>query len=487
MRSTSTALAVFSAFLIPAILAPVLAAEPGDVIARVGDQTITFSEINTMLNSSAVVGLSIPALGTPERDTVRITLLDKFISANLLYLDARKHGLEKDPEYRRDLRRFADGVLAGLYTRHHEEADVRVSNDEIEAFYKKNIKPGSELTDQVRTVIEATLRRDKLKQARSRLQAGLRKGVKIIVYDKAIDPAGDKVRADAEPVARVGDETLTWGDVKAQLIAAGKGAIRADPLAMESEARRTALERAIDARILAAKARAEGLERDPVYRARYDEYRKTSLINLYRERLVERMQPSQAELAAYYDKNRDRIMEPEARKVQIVVLKTREEAERIKADIEAGKLTMYQAAQGNSIASKAKEDLGEIGWVNKGTSLPAVDAVIFAAKPGRVAGPVQAPKGWDLVSVLDVRGAQYTDLKDEKTRQLTRRRLVHDKLNRYTTELREKQFPVTVYQDVLVRLAQQEANMVKSLAAKGEAPDSVTHKRIQEMQKLLGH
>ena len=57
-----------------------------DVIARVGDQVITFSEINTLLNSAAVVGLSIPALGTPERDTVRIALLDKFVDASLIYL-----------------------------------------------------------------------------------------------------------------------------------------------------------------------------------------------------------------------------------------------------------------------------------------------------------------------------------------------------------------------------------------------------------------
>ena len=60
---------------------------PG-VIARVGDETITFGELNTMLNSSAMVGLSIPALGTPKRNKVMITLLDKVISANLLYLDA---------------------------------------------------------------------------------------------------------------------------------------------------------------------------------------------------------------------------------------------------------------------------------------------------------------------------------------------------------------------------------------------------------------
>jgi len=59
--------------------------EPPGVIARVGDQLITFNDINTMINSSPIVGLSLPELGSPERDTVRITLLDKMISANLLY------------------------------------------------------------------------------------------------------------------------------------------------------------------------------------------------------------------------------------------------------------------------------------------------------------------------------------------------------------------------------------------------------------------
>ena len=51
-----------------------------DVVASVGDQPITFSELNTMLNSSAIVGLSIPELGSPQRDQVRLTLLDKVIS-----------------------------------------------------------------------------------------------------------------------------------------------------------------------------------------------------------------------------------------------------------------------------------------------------------------------------------------------------------------------------------------------------------------------
>jgi hypothetical protein len=102
-----------------------------DVIARVGDQTITFSEINTALNSSAIVGLSIPAVGTPERDTTRIVLLDRFVSANLLYLDALKQGVDKDPDYQRAITRFSDAILAGLYRKRNQGGDIPVSEEEV--------------------------------------------------------------------------------------------------------------------------------------------------------------------------------------------------------------------------------------------------------------------------------------------------------------------------------------------------------------------
>ncbi|MEN8207599.1 MAG: hypothetical protein ABFS24_16585, partial [Pseudomonadota bacterium] len=85
------------------------------VIAKVGDQAITFREINTMINSAAIVGLSMPELGSPERDTVRLTLLDKLISANLLYLDAVQKGVDQDPDYQQAVEGFRDAILANLY------------------------------------------------------------------------------------------------------------------------------------------------------------------------------------------------------------------------------------------------------------------------------------------------------------------------------------------------------------------------------------
>jgi parvulin-like peptidyl-prolyl isomerase len=458
---------------------------PGDVIARVGDQTITFGEINTALNSSAVVGVSVPALGTPERDTVRVTLLDRFVSANLLYLDARKQGFDRDPVYRREVERFDNAILAGLYRQHVLLGDIPVSDEEVQSYHAKNSVAGAELTPDHRAGIESKLRREKVKQKLEAARDRIRDGVAVVVHEEHLGTAGDAERADGVALAEIDGAPVTWGSVKGKVIAAGKGAVMADSLASEDDARRRALETEIDVRIMARKARAAGLDQDPLYKARAGEFHKTRLINLHRERLVAQMEPTEEELKTFYEANEGSILEPEARKVQMVVLKTKEEADEIKAKLDAGGMTMYQAALEHSTAAKAKEDLGEVGWVYRGDTVPALDAAIFGLGPGEISAPVETPAGWHLVTVQDVQEAKHDDLGDPATRKLTRRRYLDQKLNAYVVDLRQNQFPVEVYQDVLLRLAQQEADMVKDLADKGKQPGSVTEQRVKELGKML--
>ena len=484
------ALAAFPLALGGASAAVAVAEQPesavvSDVIAKVGDQAITFGEINTMLNSSAVVGLSIPALGTPERDTVRITLLDKFISANLLYLDALKQGVDEDPVYQREVKRFSDAILAGRYWDTQLAGEVKVTEAQIQAAFKEQAAPDAELTEETHLQIESLLRKEQRKAQMAEAQKALREGTEVRVYSENLAIAGDAERADNTPLADVGGETLTWGALKDRIIGAGKGAVLADPLAMEDEARRAALEREIDLRILVQKAKAAGLESDPLYQRRLSEFKKSRLINLHRERLLKEIEPGDEALKAYYEKNRNRFVFPETRKVQMVVVKTEDEARDLKVKIEAGEMTMYQAALDLSIAANAKQDLGEVGWVNQGEVVPALDEVIFSLGPGAIGGPVETPAGWHLVTVQDVQEAKYTDFDDEATRKQVRRTYLDERLAAYMVELRKNEFPVEVYEDRLVQLAQQEADMVKSLEEKAEQPGSVTEERIKELQKYL--
>jgi len=448
-----------------------------DVIATVGDQKITFSEINTMLNSSAVVGVSLPALGTPERDTVRITLLDKVVSANLIYLDALKQGMDKDPGYQRDMEQFSDAILAALYRNQVLQKAVVVSDAEVEALFKKSAAPGTKLTDDMRMALKSTLRKQRLSEQGDALRATLREGVTVEINDAELDPLKDADRADTAVLATIDSKPITWGKVKERLGARVSSS--------SSDQRRVAVNVLVDESIMVEKAKANGLEQNPVYQARVDEYRKTRLINLHRANLVKTMEPTDKELRTYFEANRARITIPEYRKVQMVVLKTEDEAKDVKNKIEAGEITMYQAASDYSIAPDAKKNLGEIGWVEKGKALPGLNEVVFTLGPGEIGGPVKVGEVWHLVTVEDVRAPQYADFEEEKTRKMARRQYIHDKLDAYVVNLREHEFEVKVDQGKLIRLAQQEADMVKQLAEKSQQPGSETEKRIGEYQKLL--
>jgi hypothetical protein len=88
-------------------LSTAYAAEPDDVIARVGDEIITFNSLDVTINSSAMVGIPIPKPGTRERTNMRLTLLDRRISSSLLYLDALARKVDGNPVFQSDVERYS--------------------------------------------------------------------------------------------------------------------------------------------------------------------------------------------------------------------------------------------------------------------------------------------------------------------------------------------------------------------------------------------
>ena len=76
-------------------------------------------------------------------------------------------------------------------------------------------------------------------------------------------------------------------------------------------------------------------------------------------------------------------------------------------------------------------------------------------------------------------------LDEEGTRKAAWRKYIHAKMDEYTVNLRKNDFKVEVYEDRIVQLAQQEADMVGRLAEKAQEPGSVTQKRLEELQQLM--
>lgn len=443
------------------------AAVPKDILARVGDQTITFGEIETMINSSDMVGMPIPAPGTSARNHVRLMLLDKMISANLLYLDALKQGAQSNPVYQQDMERFSKAMLAALYREKKELENIKVTDKEIREYYRKNIVAGTPFTPEVRMGIEATIRKERFKARKAAFQKELRQGVDVVVNQTKLDPKGDSARASGEMVAHVGAETIGWGELRAAL---------SDPRKSADEAYRSEiLNDLIDQRIAANKARAARLDKSPVYLDRVREFGKVHLVSMYKAKLLPGFEPMDKEVKAYFDKNKEKIAVPESRKIQMVVLKTKTEADDVKKQISSGKITMFEAASKYSIDPNAKQTLGEFGWVAKGSGFPELDKLVFSLKTDELGGPVESPAGWHLVKVVDSRSARFNDFKSEETHKLVRNLMMHERQNEYVTALRTKNvFPVKVYSETFQRIVRKEADKMEAKRKKTEKSEKAT-------------
>ncbi len=445
-------------------LGAVALAPPNDVIARVGDQSITFSQIELMINSSDMIGMGSPPPGNPARNQVRLILLDKMISADLLHLDALKKGAESNPVYQRDVQRYSRAILASLYREKHGLGDITVTDDEVRNYYKKNIVKGTPLTPEVRMGIEATIRKERFKTRKAAFQKELRKGNEIVVDSTKLEPDGDAARTSGEVVARINQETITWGELRNELT---------DPQKSSSvEARTEVLNVMIDEHIIVDKAKAARLDRNPIFLSRINEFKKVHLVSLYKTKLFGEMEPTDREIREYFEKNKEKIQTLESRKIQMVVLKTKVEADDVKKKIKSGELTIFQAASQYSIDPNAKTTLGELGWVAKGTGFPELDRLAFSLKPDDLGGPVETPAGWHLVKVLEVRETKYQDIEDKDTRQRARDMLLGEKVNEYIVNLRKNVFPVEVYADVFQRIVQKEQEKIEAKRKKSEKTSS---------------
>lgn len=455
------------------------------VVAKVGDELITFNELNTMLNSSAMVGLSIPALGSPERSQVIITLLDKMISANLLYLDAKKKDSDRLTQYVADMKKFEDAVLVTMYRSNVMIGDIPVSAEEVAEYYKANISQETELTDDVKMAIEAKIRKQRFTELKASIRGRLRADSDVKIYEDVVSVSADGERSDADAVASIGDKRITWSDVKVEMRGADHHATLAEFYVDNDEERMQKLQEYVDNTLMADKAKAAGMDKEPEFFKRTAEYRKTHLINVHRSNLISKWKPSEDELKTTFVDNMDKISVPETRKVQMVVVKTKEEAESIKAEIDSGKITMFQAAQQYSLDPNAKRTLGEMGWVSQGTGFEGLDDFTFNLEPEVLSEPVESPAGWHLVKVLDVNDALYQNFDDPQVRQLTLRLYMQKKFSDYVIELRKNHFEVAVYEDELNKNFQREADYIAELTTKAKEQDSVTEQRIEDLQKYI--
>ncbi|WP_082224799.1 peptidylprolyl isomerase [Pseudorhodobacter antarcticus] len=84
-----------------------------------------------------------------------------------------------------------------------------------------------------------------------------------------------------------------------------------------------------------------------------------------------------------------------------ILVKTKEEAEKIKADITAGAAFAEMAVAHSSDGAAANG--GDLGWFSDGMMVPQFQDAVFAMAVGDVSAPVETQFGWHLIQLKETR------------------------------------------------------------------------------------
>ena len=126
-----------------------------------------------------------------------------------------------------------------------------------------------------------------------------------------------------------------------------------------------------------------------------------------------------AQIEAYYNKNKSRFSSPERRDLRIVLTKDKAKAAQAKQALDSGQ-SWKAVAKKYSVDQASKSKGGALPGVAKGQQEPAFDKAIFAARKGKLTGPIKTQFGWYVFEVDKITEAsqQTRDEAKETIKQL---------------------------------------------------------------------
>jgi foldase protein PrsA len=123
---------------------------------------------------------------------------------------------------------------------------------------------------------------------------------------------------------------------------------------------------------------------------------------------------SDAQIQAFYDKNKSRFSQPETRDLQIVLTKTQAKAQAAKAALQSGQ-PWAKVVKKFSVDNASKSNGGKLPGQAKGTLEKALDAAAFSAAKNKLTGPVKTQFGYYVFRVTNIKPATTQSLADAKT------------------------------------------------------------------------
>lgn len=212
------------------------------------------------------------------------------------------------------------------------------------------------------------------------------------------------------------------------------------------------LNKYIEKKLLVEAGKDAGLQKDEEIQAQLKEAEEFLIEQKLLEKIVADESGDEKLQALYDELVAPRKGEQEVKASHILV-KTKEEAEKIKAKLKAGQ--KFEKLAGEfSIDPGSKINGGDLGYFTKEKMIPEFSDKAFAMKKGEVSEPIQTAFGWHIIKVEDKRELQIPEFAQAKPalKKELARRAVEDKVAELKESAKieiEDNFPVAQVQPQL--------------------------------------
>jgi peptidyl-prolyl cis-trans isomerase C len=217
--------------------------------------------------------------------------------------------------------------------------------------------------------------------------------------------------ADDKVLATVNGQSITDTDLQALMASLGPQLSQVP----EAARPRAALDRLIDMRVLSDEAKKDGLDKAPEYLARLETIRQQLLISEFVKDKIE-ASVTDADVKARYDKEVAGFAPPEELRARHILVKTKEEADDIIKQLNAGADFSKLATEKSQDPGSAAKG-GDLDYFSAGDMVAPFEEAAQKLKVGEYTKePVQTQFGWHVIQLEDRRkqkAPEFDSVKDQ--------------------------------------------------------------------------
>jgi peptidyl-prolyl cis-trans isomerase C len=276
----------------------------------------------------------------------------------------------------------------------------------------------------------------------------------IVLLVFAFNACSKKTETKGSYLVKVGNAKITEADLDRELKNLPEFA---QALFAGSSGKERFLDELVKKEILYQEAVKKGIDKDPQYKAKVEDFKKITLVGLLLERVIEeKSKVTPQDVKEYYEKNKEEVSPATQIKVSQIVVKTSDEANSVYEKLKKGE-DFAKIAKQSSLDPGSAKNGGDLGYLAKGQMKPEIESVAVKLKVGQFSPPVKIPGGYLLVKVTDKKLGK--PLEFDKVKNLIAQRLAAEKqktaFDSYLDELR-KTYKVEMNKEAISQLSGQE-------------------------------